>query len=161
MTQFVLDCSVTMAWCFGDESTPYTDGVRDALVDTRAVVPSLWPLEVANVLLVAERRKRLHKADATRFIALLQALPIRIDQGSRHAPLSDILELGRTHRLSSYDAAYLELAIREGLPLATLDDQLREATRQAGVPLVEVLQPRQDEAQAAGEDYEGPTGPAG
>ena len=63
MTRFVLDCSVTMAWCFGDEATPYTNGVRDALVDARAVVPSLWPLEVANVLLVAERRDRLEKAD--------------------------------------------------------------------------------------------------
>ena len=73
---FVLDCSVTMAWCFDDEATPYTEGVRDSLADMRAVVPSLWPLEVANATIVGERRKRLDEARSTRFFALLSGLPI-------------------------------------------------------------------------------------
>jgi len=154
LTQFVLDCSVTMAWCFDDESTPYTDGVRDALAAARAVVPSLWCLEVANVLLVAERRDRLHKADATRFLALLQALPIAVDQESRQGALGEILDLAREHELSSYDATYLDLAIREGLPLATLDRRLEAAAVRAGVPLVEAPGPSQDTEQAAEEGGE-------
>ena len=70
---FVLDCSVTMAWCFDDEATPYTDGVRDSLADKRAVVPSIWPLEVANATIVGERRKRLDEARSSRFFVLLEA----------------------------------------------------------------------------------------
>ena len=141
MTRFVLDCSVTMAWCFDDEATPYTNSVRDALVDIRAVVPSLWPLEVANVLLVAERRNRLEKADTTRFLALLQALPIRVDQGTSQRALREILDLAREQELSSYDASYLELAIREGLPLATLDGRVKDAAARVGVPLLDLDNP--------------------
>ena len=77
---FVLDCSVTMAWCFDDEATPYTDGVRDSLADMRAVVPSIWPLEVANATIVGERRKRLDEARSRRFFVLLEALPIVLDE---------------------------------------------------------------------------------
>jgi predicted nucleic acid-binding protein len=132
VTRFVLDCSVTMAWCFGDEATSYTNGVRDALVGARAVVPSLWPLEVANVLLVAERRHRLGKTDTARFLALLQALPITVDQGTSQRAFREILDVAREQELSSYDAAYLELALREGLRLATLDDQLKDAAARVG-----------------------------
>ena len=154
MTRFVLDCSVTMAWCFDDEATPCTDGVRDGLVDARAIVPSLWPLEVGNVLLVAERRNRLRKADATRFLALLQALPITVDQGTSQRALREILNLAREQELSSYDAAYLELAIREGLALATLDDRLKEAAARVGVPLVEAPIPSDGAGRSAEKDQD-------
>ncbi len=77
---FVLDCSVTMAWCFDDEATPYTNGIRDRLADIRAVVPSIWPLEAANATIMGERRKRLDEARSRRFFVLLEALPIILDQ---------------------------------------------------------------------------------
>ncbi len=130
---FVLDCSVTMAWCFDDEATPYTNGVRDSLAAMRAVVPSLWSLEVANATIVGERRKRLDEARSQRFIVLLEALPIVADDETGNRAFGDIIHLARAHQLSAYDAAYLELAIRRGLPLACLDGKLRAAATAAGV----------------------------
>jgi predicted nucleic acid-binding protein len=130
---FVLDCSVTMAWCFDDEATAYTDGVRDSLADMRAAVPSLWPLEVANATIVGERRKRLDEARSRRFIVLLEALPIGIDEETSGRAFGDIAHLARAYQLSAYDAAYLELAIRRGLPLACLDGKLKAAAASAGV----------------------------
>lgn len=132
---FVLDCSVTMAWCFDDEATPYTDGVRDGLAALRAVVPSLWSLEVANATIVGERRKRLDAARSQRFIALLEALPIILDDETGNRAFGDVIHLARAHQLSAYDAAYLELAIRRGLPLACLDGKLKAAATAAGVLL--------------------------
>ena len=132
---FVLDCSTTMAWCFDDEATPYTDSIRDQLADMRAVVPSLWPLEVANVTLVGERRKRLDEARTLRFFALLDGLPIIIDDETSGKAFGEIVRLARAHHLSAYDAAYLELAIRRGLPLASLDVKLKTAAKAAGVVL--------------------------
>lgn len=134
---FVLDCSMTMAWCFDDEATPYTDGVRDRLATTSAFVPSLWSLEVANVALVGERRKRLDEARTLRFFALLKALPIVIDDQSSQRAFGEILPLARIHQISAYDASYLELAIRRGLPLASLDVKLRTAANSAGVTIFE------------------------
>lgn len=132
---FVLDCSVTMAWCFDDESTPYTDSLQDQLGTLRAIVPTIWPLEVANAALVGERRKRLDEARSSRFFALLSGLPIIVDDGTSGKAFSDIAHLARAHNLSSYDAAYLELAIRRGLPLACLDGKLKAAAQAVGVPL--------------------------
>jgi predicted nucleic acid-binding protein len=132
---FVLDCSVTMAWCFDDEATPYTDGVRDSLADVRAVVPSIWALEAANATIVGERRGRLDQARSRRFLVLLQALPIVLDEETGARAFSDIVHLARTHQLSAYDASYLELAIRRGLPLACLDGRLKTAATVAGVTL--------------------------
>lgn len=132
---FVLDCSVTMAWCFDDKSTAYTNRVRDELINLRAVVPSLWPLEVANATLVGERRKRLSEARTRRFLTLLAALPITIDDETSHRAFRDLLPLARAHKLSAYDAAYLELAIRRGLPLASLDTKLKSAAAATGVGL--------------------------
>jgi len=132
---FVLDCSVTMAWCFDDEASPYTDSLQDMLGDIRAVVPTIWPLEVANATLVGERRKRLDEARSSRFFALLGDLPIIVDDGTSGKAFGDIVHLARAHNLSSYDAAYLELAIRRGLPLASLDGKLMAAARAVGVPL--------------------------
>ncbi len=132
---FVLDCSVTMAWCFDDEATPYTDDVRDSLADMRAVVPSIWSLEAANATIVGERRKRLDEARSRRFFVLLQALPIILDEATGSRAVGDIVHLARTYQLSAYDATYLELAIRRGLPLACLDSKLKTAATTAGVAL--------------------------
>jgi predicted nucleic acid-binding protein len=132
---FVLDCSVTMAWCFADEATPYTNGVRDSLAEVRAIVPTLWPIEVANATIVGERRKRLDEARGSRFLALLNSLPIVVDGETAARAWSDAMHLARAHNLSVYDATYLELAIRLGLPLACLDGKLKAAAQAVGAPL--------------------------
>jgi len=134
---FVLDASVTMSWCFSDEAGPYTDSVLDRLRGMEAMVPTIWPLEIANILVVGERRQRLTEAQTTRFNALLQSLPITVDAGAIDRALGSILELARTHNLSVYDAAYIDLAMMRGLPLATTDTRLSEAATRCGVPLVE------------------------
>jgi predicted nucleic acid-binding protein len=130
---FVIDTSVTMAWCFEDEATESTERLLDELRTDHAVVPALWRLEVANVLLVAERRKRLTEAQSVRFVELLTRLPIQVDDAP--ADVDSILTSGRQHGLSAYDAAYLVLAERLGAALATLDDRLVQACRAAGVQL--------------------------
>ncbi len=131
---FVLDAAVAMAWCFEDEATPGTEAVLDRLVEESALVPPLWTLEVANVLLVAERRGRITESTATRFVRLLGELQILVDPTP--AEVGGIMEAGRRHGLSAYDAAYLLLAEREGCPLATTDEGLSRAARAAGVPLL-------------------------
>ena len=136
MSRFVLDCSVAMAWCFEDETTPLGDAALDALSAGEALVPAIWPLEVANVVLVGERRGRLAEADTTRFVALLGALPITVDVETPQRALKEVLTLARERGLSSYDAAYLELAMREGLALATLDAGLKRAAKRLGVSLI-------------------------
>lgn len=133
--EFVLDGSVTMAWYFKDEADAYADSVRDGLVQARAFVPTLWPLEVANTLVVGERRKRSTPAQAAAWLGLLGALPIVVDDETSGRAWRETLDLARAHNLSAYDAAYLELAMRRGLPLATLDDKLRAAAAAVGVTL--------------------------
>ncbi len=130
----VIDTSVTMAWCFEDEVTGHTEAVLDRLGSEEAIVPSLWRLEVANVLLVAERRRRITEAQATWFIGLLEQLPIRLDTSV--LDMGTLVGVGRRHGLSAYDAAYLHLAERLGAPLATLDAKLAAAGRNAGVALL-------------------------
>ena len=134
---FVIDNSVVMAWCFEDETSQYADAILDRLEVSTAVVPSIWPLEVGNVLLVAERNKRLSQADSIRFIALLTELPITIEQEPPERMLKEILALAREHQLSSYDASYLDLAMRKGLPIATLDNGLIAAAKRSQVPIAE------------------------
>lgn len=128
---FVVDASVAMAWCFEDEATDFSEEILDRLRDEEAVVPGLWRLEVANVLLVAERRARITEAQATRFVELLLRLPIHTDLDV--VEVNDVLAVGRRHGLSAYDACYLSVAERHGVPLATLDDTLAAAGRSAGV----------------------------
>ncbi len=132
---FVLDRSITLAWFFEDESNAYADAVGDALVKASAVVPALWHLEVANALLVGERRKRTTEAKATQFLGLLQSLPISVDDATIGQAWGETLHLARGQNLSAYDAAYLELALRRGLPLATLDDRRKTAADAVGVSL--------------------------
>jgi predicted nucleic acid-binding protein len=96
----VIDCSLTMAWYFKDEATPYTNAVRASLAIERAVVPALWPLEVANVLLMAERRKRSNQTRATKWLRYLSALPIAVDEETPFRVFDHILNLARTHMSS-------------------------------------------------------------
>jgi predicted nucleic acid-binding protein len=135
MTALVLDSSVALAWAFGDQGDHYTEGVLAAMLEAEAFVPSLWVMEVANGLLVAERRQRLTAADADAFARNLAALPIRLDDGDTPQGVGAILAQGRTHGPSVYGAAYVTLALRLDLPLATKDETLRTAARRAGVRL--------------------------
>jgi predicted nucleic acid-binding protein len=134
----VIDCSIAIAWCYSDEQDDYSQSVLDSLSSNRVIVPALWHVEVANVLVVGERRKRSTQADTASWTGFLRSLPISVDdQTSSHA-WSDTLHLARTHKLSAYDAAYLELAMRRSLPLATLDEALKAAANTAGVSLYRV-----------------------
>lgn len=133
---FVLDASVALSWCFEDEGDGYADEVLGALDGGEAVVPALWLLEVANGLLVAERRDRIDAADVRRALRLLEALPIAVDPVGRGRSFQVTPLLARTHDLSAYDAAYLEVAIRCAVPLATLDGRLREAATAEGVEIM-------------------------
>lgn len=135
MEELILDASMTMAWCFDDEAGPLAEPLLDLMPTARAYVPSLWHLEVANVLLVGERKKRITPADTAKFLSLLRALPISIDSETSAKAWSDTLNLARAHQLSAYDAAYLELAMRRGLTLATLDDKLKAAADAVGVTI--------------------------
>lgn len=136
MIPFVLDASVTLSWCFEDEADAAGDAVLRRLAGGRAAVPAVWPLEVANVLLGAERRGRIGAAEARRFLVLLEALPIEVDaHGLARAP-REALQLARAHGLSVYDATYLELAVRTGAALATRDARLAAAARAEGVELL-------------------------
>jgi len=130
----VLDCSVAMSWCFEEEAGDYADRVLDALEEGEAFVPSVWPLEVANVLVVAERRGRLKVGESARFLELLQSLPIFVEEVSLPRATGAVLSLARELDLSVYDASYLELAMRSGVALATHDQALAKAADAAGVP---------------------------
>ena len=134
--QFVVDTSVVMAWCFEDEAGNYPDSILECLEESEALVPAIWPLEVGNVLLVAERKGRLGKADVIRFLELITSLPLLVEQEPPERMFTEIMALARDLRLSRYDASYLDLAMRSGLPLATQDKALVKAARKCGVPLV-------------------------
>ena len=130
---FVLDCSVAMAWVFPDEATEATGRLRDSLVDDRAFVPSLWPIEVGSVLLAATQRGRVGTSEWRQICASLEALPIEIEPVSTSRVWGATLRLAGEHGLSVYDAMYLELAQRMRLPLATLDKALAAAAQAAGL----------------------------
>lgn len=124
---FVLDASTTLAWCFQDEEDEVATSALERLQETEAFVPAIWSLEVANGLLTAERRKRIGATAASKAMRLLLSLPIVPDPAERARDFGITWRLARTHQLSAYDAAYLELAIRLGVPLLTLDERLRGA----------------------------------
>ena len=135
MKRLVLDASVTMAWCFEDECDEYADAVLGALEQGEAFVPCVWPLEVANVLLVAERRERLSAAAAAQFLTLVSGLGVEVVHDSPARNWSATRDLARRVGLSAYDASYLDLAMRVGLPLATRDDRVRAACTTVGLPV--------------------------
>ena len=140
MTDFVLDASVTMSWLLGDAQTAdrsYAETVLDALKDpgTRARVPVTWGLEVANVISRAETKSFVVEAQSNAFLEMLRDAPIEADDSTFARALTDTLHLARRYGVSAYDASYLELALRSGLPLATLDVDLAKAASKAGVAL--------------------------
>jgi predicted nucleic acid-binding protein len=118
-----------MAWCFVDETTPATAEVQDRLKRESAIVPSHWFLEVANALAMAERRKRIEPSTSDEFISLLGSFRIDTDDNSTNLAFTQVLALARSHQLTTYDAAYLELSQRQQLPLASLDLELRAAAK--------------------------------
>ncbi len=133
---FVLDCSATLPWVFADEATPGCDQLIDELTAGHcAWVPALWHLELGNVLLGAKRRGRIDQAGIETFLAALNFYDIVVDDQTMERAWQKTLDLALQYELSTYDAAYLELALRRGLPLATLDSALIAAARACGTPL--------------------------
>jgi predicted nucleic acid-binding protein len=130
---FVLDASIAGCWALEDEQHSRADEALARILTEEAVVPSLWWFEVRNILLINERRKRINESGTTGFLRYLATLPIRSDRFPEEA---GILRLARDYRLSIYDAAYLELALRESIPLATLDSALISAARAEKIPLI-------------------------
>jgi len=134
---FVLDCSVTMAFVLADEASDATDKILDGLGQGgKAFSPALWRWEIGNVLLLLERRRRITTADSNRHLTALQALPVEIDDGATREAWNGSLVLARKHQLTVYDAAYLELAARRGLPLGSLDSELRKAAKAEGIKVL-------------------------
>ena len=134
MAGFVLDCSVAVAWCFEDEATAELDALLDRVQRHGAVVPPLWMSEASNVLLMAQRRGRIDRETMQERLALLDMLPIETDDTvSGTVWRSSVLTLADVEALTFYDAIYLELAIRRGLPLASSDAALRRAARRRGI----------------------------
>lgn len=128
---------MAVAWCFEDQSTPFTEAVLDLLTrGTQVSVPAVWPLEVANALLSAERRQRVTVAQATSFLSRMAGFAISVEPVEVDRAFDQILSVARQQHLTEYDAAYLELALREALPLATLDDDLRRAAQSVGIKIV-------------------------
>jgi predicted nucleic acid-binding protein len=134
---FVVDCSVAMTWLFKDEATAQTAKLFERLDEETALVPAWWFLELTNVMALAERKGRVTAAETAEFITELSKLDIEIDSQSPERAFDHLLPLCRAHRLTSYDAMYLDLAVRRQLPLASLDERLRKAAKKMGVKLLE------------------------
>jgi predicted nucleic acid-binding protein len=137
--RLVLDSSIALAWCFADEKDAYADAIAAELPNLEVVVPALWHLEVANALLMGERWSRSTQADTANWTSFLGTFPVTVDDETIARAWNDTLNLARAQNLSAYDAAYLELALRRGLPLATLDAKLKTAAGATGVPLYQVV----------------------
>ena len=137
MRRFVVDASVALCWFFEGQKTAYTEAVFECLArGDEALVPALWPLEIVNSLVVAWRQKAISTAQLETFVRDLKDLPVEVDFEGVERVYSSILRISRQHQLSSYDAAYLDLALFAGLPLATLDRNLRAAAKRAGAELL-------------------------
>jgi len=134
---FVLDASVTAAWCFADEATERSATLLASMTQRTAIVPGLWHFETASLLLNAERRGRISQSECAAFIDTLMRLPIETDPESASRAHGPVLALARAHDLTPYDGAYLDLAVRRVLPLATRDRDLIRAAHQCGVALIE------------------------
>lgn len=132
----VLDCSVALAWCFRDEQSPAVIKIAHDIASHGAVVSSLWRLEIANGLQTAVRRGRIERAMRDQLLDLFAVYPLTVDSMTNDFAWSSTLALSDEYSLSAYDAACLELALRRGLPLASLDRTLCQAAHAAGVPLV-------------------------
>ncbi len=133
---FVLDSSVALAWLLPDEGSQSTDALADRLEREPAVVPAIWPLEVGNALLMAQRRGRLTEKEVDRLLSVIAELPVEIEPGALDERLGAIMSLARKLELTSYDAAYLELAKRRMIPLATVDLRLRKASARTAIDVL-------------------------
>jgi len=133
MSGVVIDSSIALTWCFEDEASPETDALFERVRDDGAVVPGLWHLELSNVLLAAERRGRITASDVATRLDLITELPISVDQETTARAWREVLMVARTEGLTTYDAAYLELAVRRGLPLLTRDNALAKAAKRLDV----------------------------
>ena len=132
----VIDASITMAWCFEDEMTPATEEVLDEVVESSAIVPSIWRFEVGNALQMANRRKRITGIYRDDALARLLAMPITVDSETDAHVWTSALRLSERFGLTLYDAAYVELAQRRNLPLATLDQEMRSAAHALNVEVL-------------------------
>jgi len=132
-SQLVLDASIALAWCFDDEASPATEALLDQVSTHGAVVPTLWHLELGNVLLAAERRGRTVQGGIVVRLRLFARLPIETDVETSERAWRETLVLARAEQLTLYDGAYLELAVRRGLPLATKDRDLAAAAKRVAV----------------------------
>jgi predicted nucleic acid-binding protein len=132
----VLDASVALTWCFKNEATAAADRVLECLAAGAASVPAIWHLEIANVLALSERRRRITPAHSAEFIAVLETLEIVVDEETPSRALGRVLDLAREEQLTAYDAAYLELAMRLGVPLASKDGDLCDAAERLGVSVL-------------------------
>jgi len=133
---FVLDNSVTMRWFFGDgkpRELAYAGNVLDEMKKASAIVPVIWGLEVANVIARAEAKGLVTEARGGAFLEMLEGVDIEVDTATFRHALTDTLQLARRYKLSAYDASYLELALRLGIPLATLNEDLQKAAKKAGI----------------------------
>ncbi len=137
MTPFVVDASITLAWFFLDEATPYSAAVRARLRHTRAVAPAIWLFEVANAVVLARRRRRLTDAQADRVLRLLTVLPVDVELKTLTDIVGAVSSLAIREQLTVYDASYVDAAIRLGVPLATLDARMRAVAERLGGPLAE------------------------
>ncbi len=138
MSRFVLDASVVLTWCFPDENTNFASHIATLFKqgDT-AIVPALWAHEVLNALLMGEKRKRISMELVQSFVNDLARLPVALQQTSADTVFDRVQRLSREYSLTAYDAAYLDLALDSGLPLATLDEDLARAAKKARVQLVQ------------------------
>jgi predicted nucleic acid-binding protein len=132
----VIDASVTLSWVYTDEHSTASDALLARVADQGAVVPMLWHLEIANGLQVGIKRKRIDASYRDAAIRKLVLLPIEIDPDTNNYAWTTTLQLAEAHQLTVYDASYLELTLRHGLPLATRDDQLAAAASRSGAILL-------------------------
>lgn len=135
MNGIVVDASVALAWCFPDEVSKYADSVLLAIENQNIIVPAIWPVEITNALLVGERRKRIRQPDVRRFVELLKGLDVTVETLSVADSIRNIFPLAQDYRLSAYDAAYLDVAVRHEVTLATLDADLHRAANAMGIAI--------------------------
>lgn len=136
MSSIILDCSVTISWFMSDEASKISLNILDKVAENGAIVPTIWQLEVGNVLLMSQRNKRITKEQRHSALYALNELPINIDQSTSKHAWQETTELAERYSLSLYDACYLELSLRYTLPLATFDNHLKQAANLSGVALL-------------------------
>ncbi len=137
MVSIVIDASAALAWCFSDERTPESAALLDYVSVNGAKVPQIWSLEVANALIVGQLRNRITEADASEQLENFNHLPIKIDGLTASMAWPGILSLARQHRLTTYDASYIELALRSQQPLATRDTAMIAAAKKLNVEILQ------------------------